>query len=207
MTRTPAPFIPPPHQLPPIPPLAVGLARLACHPDTPEEAVIRLHVAIALEADGRLTLHYHLRGALAQLRIADADAQLPADRLWGHTCFEVFIGSEDAPAYREFNFAPSGQWAAYAFSTYRERIDDAPPGAPQLEILRSGDLLMLSATLPAAALPPDTPVSRLRVGLSTVVEAADGRLSYWALAHPGDRPDFHDARSFCWQASAPVSSF
>ncbi len=31
----------------------------------------------------------------------------------------------------------------------------------------------------------------LRLGLSAVVEANDGTLSYWALRHPPGRPDFH----------------
>lgn len=31
----------------------------------------------------------------------------------------------------------------------------------------------------------------LRLALCAVIEASDGSLSYWALAHPADRPDFH----------------
>lgn len=206
MTRKPAPFSPPPHQLPPAAPLALGRVRLLCHPDTPQPAVMRVHAAVALEADRSLTLHYGLRGALDRLRIPAEDTALPADRLWAHTCFEVFIGRDDGRAYREFNFSPSGQWACYDFDDYRARSPRATPtAAPRLEILRSGDLLMLSATLAADALPPDVPPAALRLGLSTVVEAADGGLSYWALAHPAERPDFHDARAFCWRASAPVS--
>lgn len=204
MTRTLAPFTPPPHLARPADPLALGLVALHSHPDTPQDAVTRLSVAIVLEADGRLTLHYSLRGALGRLRIADAYHTLPAERLWAHTCFEVFLGSTRDAGYREFNFSPSGQWAGYAFSGYRERDPAAPPpAAPQLEILRSGDLLALSATLAADALPPAV---ELRIGLATVVEAADGALSYWAPAHPAERPDFHDARGFCWQASPPRSS-
>jgi hypothetical protein len=34
------------------------------------------------------------------------------------------------------------------------------------------------------------------IGLSAVVEATDGSLSYWALAHAPGRPDFHHAHSF-----------
>jgi hypothetical protein len=29
------------------------------------------------------------------------------------------------------------------------------------------------------------------LGLSAVLEENDGTKSYWALAHPGDKPDFH----------------
>lgn len=203
MTRTLASFAPAPHLARPADPLALGLVALHHHPDTPQDAVKRLTVATALEADGRLTLHYCLRGAPGRLRIADANDILPADRLWAHTCFEVFLASTRNTGYREFNFAPSGQWSSYAFSGYRERAPAAPPAAPQLEILHSGDLLTLSATLPADMVPP---AAELRLGLATVVEAADGTLSYWALAHPATRPDFHDAGGFCWRASPPQSS-
>lgn len=179
--------------------------RLCSHPDTPQPAVTRIHIGIVVEQDGRLSLHYHLRGDLDRLRIPTAAQPAPADRLWAHTCFEVFIGSAGAAAYREFNFSPSGQWASYAFRAYRERDGDAPaPAAPQFDILRSGDLLMLSATLPAGSLPASTPLADLRLGLSTVVEAADGTLSYWALAHPAHKADFHDARGFCWTAANPT---
>jgi hypothetical protein len=34
------------------------------------------------------------------------------------------------------------------------------------------------------------------LGLTMVVEDIDGRLSYWALSHPGEVADFHDRRSF-----------
>ncbi len=36
----------------------------------------------------------------------------------------------------------------------------------------------------------------LRLALSAVIEETDGRLSYWALAHPAAKPDFHHAEAF-----------
>ena len=35
-----------------------------------------------------------------------------------------------------------------------------------------------------------------RMGVSTVIETVDGAISYWALAHPPDKPDFHHPESF-----------
>lgn len=43
-----------------------------------------------------------------------------------------------------------------------------------------------------------------RLGLSAVVEENDGTKSYWALAHPGRRPDFHHAESFVLELSEPA---
>ncbi len=38
--------------------------------------------------------------------------------------------------------------------------------------------------------------STLRVGLSAVIEEVGGHRSYWALAHPSGKPDFHHSNSF-----------
>jgi hypothetical protein len=35
-----------------------------------------------------------------------------------------------------------------------------------------------------------------RVGISAIVEEVDGSKSYWALAHPEGKPDFHHADCF-----------
>ena len=44
-------------------------------------------------------------------------------------------------------------------------------------------------------LPDDGP---WRLGLSAVIEETAGRKSYWALAHPGGRPDFHHAAGLAY---------
>jgi hypothetical protein len=36
----------------------------------------------------------------------------------------------------------------------------------------------------------------VRVAASAVVEEANSGLSYWALAHPAAKPDFHHADAF-----------
>jgi hypothetical protein len=42
-------------------------------------------------------------------------------------------------------------------------------------------------------MPHDAP---WRLGLSAVIEDTRGSLSYWALAHPPGKPDFHHADGF-----------
>ena len=37
---------------------------------------------------------------------------------------------------------------------------------------------------------------KLKLGLSAVIEGADGGLSYWALRHPPGKPDFHHPEAF-----------
>ena len=115
-----------------------------------------------------------------------------ADGLWQTTCLEAFLRADDAEAYREWNFAPSGQWAAYDFTAYRDGMASADVGAPPY--IRLEDNLTwwtLGATI---AVPAN---HSWQLGLSAVLEEQDGTKSYWALAHPsGDKPDFHHADCF-----------
>ena len=170
-------------------------ANLLPHPDFPAPAVADIRVRVRLDPAG-LTLGYALRGDLSALRLPTPAEPVEADRLWAHTCFEVFLARGEA-AYREYNFSPSGQWAGYAFSAYRQRdeLAQAPSlPAPTLAWRRGAGELALEVSLPAAALPPGD--GALRLALTTVVEQSDGRLSYWALAHPAGKPDFHHRDGF-----------
>jgi len=167
---------------------------LICHPACPCTGVDSLAVSLEWSADGTLILDYRLFGAPGRLRFPETQPAAPADNLWQHTCCELFVAEENGSGYREFNFSPSTQWAAYRFNSYRERdFSFAPPLAPQIDFLRLADGCRLAVRLPAAALPPGTCP---RLGLNAVIEAADGSKSYWALAHGAGQPDFHQALNF-----------
>ncbi len=162
--------------------------RLICHPACPCPILERLEVSASLEADGGLLLHYQLFGETDQLAISAPKIPGPADNLWQHTCCEAFIVG-DGLAYREFNFSPSGQWAVYQFSAYRERTADFAPAEPPTVSFEQGrDACQLTACIPASLLPPD---DCLHLGLTAVVEGRDGRKHYWAIVHAAAQPDFH----------------
>jgi hypothetical protein len=113
------------------------------------------------------------------------------DELWKTTCFEAFLRPLGEENYREWNFAPSGNWASYNFSGYRENM--APAEVEQPPYIRMEDNLTwwaLGATIAVAA---DT---NWELGLCAVLEEKNGTRSYWAIAHPSDRPDFHAAGCF-----------
>ena len=168
--------------------------QLAPHPSTPCRAVRSLPVDVGRTAAGALRLVYRLSGDVATLRLPPASAQpQPSDGLWRHSCFEAFIGPASATAYREFNFSPSGDWAVYDFAQERVRAD-APhaPAAPALSFSQQADALTLTAVTPHLPTPWDESADTL-LGLSAVIESADGQLSYWALAHPRPQPDFHNS--------------
>lgn len=179
---------------------------LHCHPATPAPVVRSLEALATMQPDGSLKLAFRLWGDMARLLVPEEKTPTPADNLWEHTCFEAFIGVASETAYREFNFSPSGQWAAYAFSSYRVPDEaPAPVNAPQISTRRFAGRLELEATIPAAALPVGT---TLQIALSAVIEAADivdGCHSYWALRHVAERPDFHQRAAFILELAAPLN--
>lgn len=153
-------------------------------------------------ADGALQLHFAVHADPASLCLPQPVAPAGfADGLWQHTCFEAFVGVPGLPRYHEFNLSPSGQWAAYAFAAYRQR-DEAwqPAASPVITNHLEGDVLTLEAQIPSALLP--TTVALFDISLTAVIECADGSLSYWALAHTGERPDFHQRASFTLRLEA-----
>lgn len=176
------------------------------HPATPSHSPLQLDVHLSAAArkgcDG-LLLTYVLLGDMTRVRIPALARPEPADGLWQHTCFEAFIGIAGETKYREFNFSPSGQWAAYHFSDQRQRdprAEDAmSPWQPDIEREQTAERLALSAWLPVQSLPVLPGTQAWELGLTAVIESTDGLLSYWALQHPADRPDFHHRRG--WQPS------
>ena len=162
---------------------------LVCHPDTPCPAVQRLNVAVERVGLDRLSLHYSLLGDLSGLAIPAPAPCAREDGLWAHTCFEAFadVGGD---SYLEFNFSPSGRWAAYGFDGYRlgmAPLEGLPP--PELATVATVTSLNVRVVL---TVPLKAPI---RLGLTAVVETLGCGLSYWALGHPPGRPDFHKAHA------------
>lgn len=164
------------------------------HPAHRCAGVRTIAASACLTADGVLVLDYDVRGEPDGIRIPETLPSGATDGLWRHTCCEAFVAGVDGPEYREFNFSPSGQWAAYRFTAYRER-DAAfrPPAAPQLAVTRHAEGFRLTARVAPELLPAAT---AYHIGLSAVIEAVDGTMSYWALAHCAAQPDFHLRQSF-----------
>ena len=125
-----------------------------------------------------------------------------ADGLWQHTCCEAFVAAVDGVEYHEFNFSPSGQWAAYRFLVYRERdTDDQPSVAPTIGFQRLPEGFRLDALIARELLPA---ACQFHIGLTAVIEAAVGGNSYWALAHCATQPDFHLRQSFSLTLDHPI---
>jgi hypothetical protein len=160
---------------------------LVCHPSTPCEAVAQIDAAV-VRTPGGLNVVYRIQGNLELLKIPSPRAPATGERLWQHTCCELFVAPRGASAYHEFNFSPSGEWASYAFQRYRDGGPFYAPD-PRIALQRGSRLLELAASAPAAE-------GALLLGLTAVIEETNGRLSYWALKHPAGKPDFHHPEAF-----------
>lgn len=165
---------------------------LVSHPATPAPAVRALTAEVWPPRAGRLRVRFTLEGDIPLLHIPLRATPVRRNGLWRHTCFEAFVAPASGTAYREFNLAPSGEWAVHDFEAYRVHAADVPVAAPETRIATT-----LTAVTLDAELPLDVLAGRpARLGLTAVVESLGGVLSYWALAHSAAQPDFHRAESF-----------
>jgi len=172
---------------------------LKLHPAARLSAVTEIAVEITRPRPGDLLLRYVVTGKISDLRLPPVAAPARTDELWQHTCFEAFLHAPPGTGYYEFNFAPSTQWAAYRFTGYRTGMSVADKiGAPRIEVKSSSTRFELHA---AVELPGSAGNAAWNLALSAVIEELSGAKSYWALAHPPGKPDFH--HSDCFALSLP----
>jgi len=170
--------------------------RLIPHPHTRSTPADRIEAEIARRPDGRWSLSYTVTGRIGDIAMPAVQAPARGTALWQHTCFEAFLRVAGGTDYYELNFAPSTQWAAYHFTGYRSgRRDAAEVNAIPIESQSNADSYTLNVLLglDRLSLPTDAP---WQLGLSAVIEDMSGGLSYWALAHPPGKPDFHHTAGF-----------
>jgi hypothetical protein len=183
---------------------SVHQAVLGSHAHTPPASPIRLLAEVACAAAGELTCTFILRAQLSRLALPPAAGPARSDELWRHTCFELFMSAPGESSYYEFNFAPSLAWAAYRFAGYRRGMQSAPLArAPRIRRSERVDELTLAATVATAGLEGVSGAQRLELGLAAVLEERDAGLSYWALRHHAQRPDFHQRDCFTLAFSCP----
>ncbi len=166
--------------------------RLLPHPACPRSQISGVEAAIIDSHPNWLTLRWRIEGA-AGLAVPPFAGKGRADGLWQTTCFELFVQAGGEAGYCEFNLSPSERWAAYDFTDYREGMADREvPRDPTCTLRRGGSLVIFDAAIPRGALP----ALPWRFGLSAVIEEQGAMKSYWALAHPPEKPDFHDPACF-----------
>jgi hypothetical protein len=184
-------------------------------------AVKAIEVEVARVAPRCIELRYFALGGAGHIKVAPSRG-VPerVDDLWMTTCFEAFVRAEGDTGYYEFNFATSGNWAAYHFDSRREGRANAR--VKEAQVAWSRDLPFVLGDRPTAGeraafradnawlagklmldqvveMPLDRP---WHLGLSAVIEERDGTKSYWALKHPAGEPDFHDPACFTLELPA-----
>ena len=212
----------------------LGGRSLVSHPDFPPAAVSDVSFSFVWKATGRWAFDFFVQVSPAALLLPDPAVPQRTVGLWEHTCFELFLMDPSSGSYFEFNFSPSGEWAAYRFDSYRAGRRDldvaqpliatADPAQFELAIeahLRATGVDEASIRQLAEASQPmpeprhftlsailDDP--RLEddkdwvAGVSAVIEEADGTKSFWALAHPPGGPDFHHPACFTLELPPPA---
>ena len=118
------------------------------------------------------------------------------DELWKTTCFELFLQPQGQKNYWEINVSPRGDWNAYGFNDYREGMRREEgiqlAGLPHLEANDSGCECKFTLDLGSLGVRN----SEWSLGVTAVIEMADGNKSYWAIQHSTEKPDFHKSESF-----------
>ena len=180
-----------------LPSPAIHSVTLMRHPESRSAAVRNISARVCSESGGTLAITYSIEGDPARLRVPPPRPPRITHGLWQHTCCECFIAVKGEPGYHEFNFAPSGEWCAYAFAKYREGDPLADEALqPNIAVRSHAGRIELDASIPLERLSALHPHASLALALSAVVEDEHGALSWWALQHAPGKPDFHHPDSF-----------
>lgn len=162
---------------------------LHAHPDSPPRAAEDVVVEAAI-IGGSFELTYRIGGPIEQLYVPQTP--LDPERLWEHTCGELFVAPRGGEEYLEWNFSPTGQAACFEFEAYRRRRDSKRTPDAEVITTRQAGALLVQVRVP---LPSDL-TEAARLSFTAVVEDSAGGISYWASAHPAQRPDFHHRDGF-----------
>ena len=173
------------------------------HDDSTGASNLQVTASIIRHRRTQISLRFGVSGNVEELNLPPFEKIRRGDRLWEETCFELFVRGTENRAYCEFNVAPTGEWAAYSFDDYRtgmRAVENLDVSALRVETREEKFELFLSMDLGPAA--PHMRIADWRVGMSAILSGTKGTKSYWALAHPPGKPDFHHSDCFVLELSA-----
>lgn len=163
---------------------SVAVPSLYRHPDAPAGAIHSIDAELERMEGGAVAI-FRILGDISRLVIPPLAEPVRADNLWRTTCFELFVTGEGG-TYREYNFSPSSQWAAYEFDDYRTGMRNVAADI-ETELYQEKNELQFSAKIRGEFANPAF------VGLTAVIEETDGAIRYWSNAFAPGNPDFHAA--------------
>ena len=143
------------------------------------------------------SVHYTLAGELEEIVFpSPIENATRKDDLWRRTCFEFFLAVKGLPQYWEFNLSPSGNWNAYAMDAYRQvnMREETRIQRLQFNVQKKVERFSLEADIDLnQIIPEDVPIE---AGITSVIQARNGKESFWALIHSRPEADFHVRNSF-----------
>jgi hypothetical protein len=172
---------------------------LVAHPDHPPVGITGVEARIIGRDANWLRARWRVEGS-QQLVVPPFAGKGRTDDLWQTTCFELYLKPLGGEAYCELNLSPSERWNVYDFDGYRAGMRERPfPHEPECTIRLGSTFAIFDAAIPVAGLPQ----ADCAMGLSAILEEAGSVKSYWALAHPKGKPDFHAPACFAVALPAP----
>jgi hypothetical protein len=162
--------------------IATAMPLLFRHPDTPPGAIHTIDADLRRVPGGAVAT-FRAIGDASKLVIPPPASPDRTDELWKSTCFEIFVAGTGG-GYSEYNLAPSGAWAAYSFDSYRLGMRNLE-ATVEMNTSHNNKTLELAATIKSEFPMPS------HVGLTAVIEEADGAIRYWSTAFAPGKPDFH----------------
>ncbi len=150
-------------------------------------------------------LDYRIRGDIDRPRLPPQAASKFQDLLWSK------------PAWKRSSASPTATPTSNSTSRPRASgrcIDSKPIGKdvtslnplppPRVIVRRHGEELEADIDIHLGAIPGLTAAEikgrELRLAVSAVMQSDQGVISYWALAHPPGKPDFHHRDGFALRA-------
>lgn len=100
------------------------------HPAARPHAIGGVSCGISWGGSGEWVFSFMIGEPPEALRLPEAVPAARNANLWQTTCFELFLKRPGDDAYIEFNFSPSGEWAAWTFERYREGRRDLEIALP-----------------------------------------------------------------------------
>jgi len=172
---------------------------LTAHPAHPPARVTGVEARVIGFDSEWLRVRWRIEGGQA-LVVPPFAGRGRAHELWKSTCFELFLRPAGGDDYVELNLSPSERWAAYDFSRYREgRTERSASRGPDCTIRQGSSFAIFDAAIPRDVLP----ILPAAANFTAVIEEQGAVKSFWALAHPEGRPDFHDPACFTAELTPP----
>lgn len=170
----------------------------------PDSNIPEIKISGSIDRRNRvLAIHYSMTGRTENILLPPVSSHpVRRDDLWRATCFEFFTAVPEDPQYWEFNLSPSGDWNVYHMDAYR-RVgfrEESSIGRLPFSIHCEQEFITVDATADLNSIISAN--QKIEVGITCVIQSQEGRETYWALAHPGSRADFHVRESFVLRLDA-----